>query len=154
MARKKIFDGNGSKLKQGSTVIGGIVRFTTIPGWSKTEIDDTELANTAVETVVLGNLKKYNQVGFDLKFANSGEFSSLEGNKEWTIEFSDGSTLVFWGQLQALGDASAENNSGVTRSCTMTLTNLNESGVETAPVLTISGGPTPSGSAPASGAAA
>lgn len=153
MARKKIFDGNGSKLKQGSTVIGGIVRFTTIPGWTRTEIDDTELANIEVETVVLGNLKKYNQVGFDLKFANSNEFNALEGNKEWTIQFSDGSTLVFWGALQSLGDASAENNSGVIRSCTMTLTNLNASGVETKPTLNIADGPTPSGSAPASGAA-
>lgn len=150
MARKKIFDGNGSTLKQGATLIGGIIRFSTIPGWTKTEIDDTELANTAVETVVLGKLKKYNQLSFDLKFSNSGEFSSLEGNKEWTITFSDGSTLVFWGQLQSLGDASAESNSGVTRSCTMTVTNLNASDVETPPVLTISGG-TPSGSAPASG---
>lgn len=151
MARKKIFDGNGSKLKQGSTVIGGIVRFTTIPGWTRTEIDDTELANTAVETVVLGNLKKYNQLAFDLKFGNSGEISDT--NAEYTIQFSDGSTLVFWGQLQSLGDASAENSSGVTRSCTMTLTNLNASGVETPPVLTIGGGSTPPGAAPASGAA-
>jgi len=152
MSRKKIFDGNGSKLKQGSTVIGGIVRFTTVPGWTRTEIDDTELANTAVETVVLGTLKKYNQLAFDLKFGNSGEIS--DANAEYTIEFSDGSTLVFWGQLQSLGDAAAENSSGVTRSCTMTITNLNASGVETPPVLTISGGSTPSGSAPASGSAA
>ena len=135
MARKNIFDGNGAKLKTGSTTIGGIVRFSTVPGWTRTEIDDTELANTAVETVVLGNLKKYNQLAFDLKFANSGEIS--DSNQEYTIEFSDGSTLVFWGQLQSLGDASVENNSGVTRSCTMTVTNLNASGVETAPVLTI-----------------
>lgn len=147
MSRKKIFDGNGTTLKQGSTLIGGIVRFSAIPGWSKTEIDDSELANSSVETVVLGNLKKYNQLTFDLKFANSGEFSRLEGNLEWTMTFSDGSTLVFWGQLQTLGDASAENNSGVTRSCTMTLTNLNASGVETAPVLTIAtNSPTQSGS--------
>lgn len=135
MARKTIFDGNGAKLKKGSTVIGGIVRFTTVPGWTRTEIDDTELGNTTVETVVLGNLKKYNQLGFDIKFANSGELT--DENAEYTVEFGDGSTLVFWGQLQSLGDASAENNSGVTRSCTMTVTNLNASGVETAPVLTI-----------------
>ena len=151
MARKTIFDGNGAKLKKGSTVLGGIVRFTTVPGWTRTEIDDTELGNSAVETVVLGNLKKYNQVAFDLKFAASGNIS--DENKEYTIEFGDGSKLVFWGQLQSLGDASAESNSGVTRSCAITVTNLNASGAETAPVLTISSGTPGSASAPASGAA-
>lgn len=138
MARHTAIDGNGTKLKLGSTEIGGITEFTTIPGWSKAEIEDTEIGNTSVHTFVLGTLKNYNALAFNLKFANSGELT--EANSEYTLVFTDGSTITFWGRLMQLGDASASNGAAVTRSCQIKLTNLNASGVETAPVATYGGG--------------
>lgn len=149
MARKLIIDGNGTVLKKGSTVIGGITSFSGMPGWSKSEIEDTELSNTSVSTFILGNLKTFGNLAGTIKLDNSDELTS--GNTEYTLEFKNGSKLVFWGDLMELGDATVENNTGVVRPFTIKPTNLNASGVETAPVLTISGGstPTPSGSAPA-----
>lgn len=138
MARHLAIDGNGTTLKSGSTLIGGITEFTTIPGWSRPEIEDTEIGNTTVNTFVLGTLKNYNALAFNLKFANSAEVP--ETNSEYTLTFTDGSTITFWGQLMQLGDASANNGASVTRSCQIKLTNLNASGVETAPVATYGGG--------------
>ncbi len=151
MARKLIIDGNGTVLKKGSTVIGGIISFSGMPGWSKSEIEDTELSNTSVSTFILGNLKTFGNLTGTIKLDNSDELTS--GNTEYTLEFKNGSNLVFWGDLMELGDATVENNNGVVRPFIIKPTNLNGSGVETAPVLTISSG-TPSGSAPASAPAA
>lgn len=135
MGRKKIFDGNGAKLKKGSTVIGGIVKIT-VPGWAKTEIDDSELANEDVKTAILANLKKYNDLVITVKFDNQTEIE--EGNAEYTIEFpGSGGTLVLWLDLKSVGDASIENDSGVTCDLTFLVTNRNATGTETKPVLTL-----------------
>lgn len=144
MARKLIIDGNGTVLKKGSTVIGGIMSFSGIPGWSKSEIEDTELGNTSVSTFILGTLMTFGNLAGTIKLDNSNELTP--GNTEYTLEFKNGSNLVFWGDLMELGDVTVENNTGVTRPFTIKPTNLNASGVETPPVLTISGGGTPSGS--------
>lgn len=147
MARKKAIDGNGTKLKQNGTAIAGIVSFDTIPGWSRTEIEDTEVGNASVQTYILGTLKHFNALAFTAKFANSADIPT--GNVEWVIEFPNGATLTFWGELSQLGDVSASNNSAVQRSCTITLTNLNASGEETAPVAAAGGSSSSSSSASA-----
>ncbi|MBS1372059.1 MAG: hypothetical protein HPZ91_19115 [Lentisphaeria bacterium] len=136
MARKKIFDGNGAKLKKGGTEVGGITKLT-VPGWSKTEIDDTELGNVEVMTAVLGTLKKYNDPTMTVKFSNQAE--ATEGNAKWTIEFPGTGSLVIWMDLKSIGDASFENNTGVTADLTFQVTNLNEAGEVTKPVLTLGG---------------
>lgn len=138
MARKKAIDGNGTKLKQNGTEIAGIVSFDTIPGWSRTEIEDTEVGNTSVQTYILGTLKHYNALAFTAKFANSPDIPT--GNVEWVIEFPNGATLTFWGELSTLGDVTVSNNNAVQRSCSITLTNLNASGEETAPVAVYGSG--------------
>lgn len=133
--RKKIFDGNGCKLKKGDVEIGGITKIT-VPGWSKAEIDDTELRNTEVKTAILAKLKKYNDLVITLKFHNQDEV--LEGNAEYTIEFSGGvGKLVIWMDLKSIGDASVENDNGVSADLTFLVTNMNAEGVETKPVLTL-----------------
>lgn len=133
--RKKIFDGNGCKLKKGDVEIGGITKIT-VPGWSKAEIDDTELGNTEVKTAILAKLKKYNDLVITLKFHNQDEV--LEGNAEYTIEFPGGvGTLVVWMDLKSIGDASVENDNGVSADLTFLVTNMNAEGVETKPVLTL-----------------
>lgn len=133
--RKKIFDGNGCKLKKGDVEIGGITQLT-VPGWSKTEIDDTELGNTEVKTAILATLKKYNDLVITLKFDNQSEV--VEGNAEYTIEFPGGvGKLVIWMDLKSIGDATVANGSGVTADLTFLVTNMNAEGVETKPVLTL-----------------
>lgn len=134
--RKKIFDGNGCKLKKGSVEIGGITKLT-IPGWAKTELNDTELGNADVMTSVLGALKKYNDPTMTIKFSNQTEIT--EGNAEWTIEFPGTGSLVIWMDLKSIGDASFENNAGVTVDLTFQVTNLNDAGAVTKPVLTLGG---------------
>lgn len=135
--RKKIFDGNGAKLLKASTEIGGIVKLN-VPGWAKTEIDDTELSNTAVQTALLGALKKYNDMTITIKFANQDEV--VEGNAEYTIQFPGNvGTMKLWMDLKSVGDASFENNTGVTHDLTFLVTNMNAEGVETKPVLTLGG---------------
>ena len=57
--RKKIIDGTGCVLKKGGTAIGNLTRIT-LPGWAKTEIDDTALDNVDVKTAIPAKLKKYN----------------------------------------------------------------------------------------------
>lgn len=137
MARKKIFDGNGCTLKNGETVIGGIVSIT-VPGWAKTEINDTELANTEVKTAILANLKKYNDLVITVKFDNQTEIK--EGNAEYTITFPGSvGTLRLWMDLKSIGDATVQNDSGVTCDLTFLVTNMNATGVETKPVLTLGG---------------
>lgn len=133
--RKKIFDGNGCKLKKNDVEIGGIIKIT-VPGWSKAEIDDTELGNTEVKTAILAKLKKYNDLVITLKFHNQDEV--LEGNAEYTIEFPGGvGKLVIWMDLKSIGDASVENDNGVSADLTFLVTNMNAKGVETKPVLTL-----------------
>ena len=133
--RKKIFDGNGCKLKKGDVEIGGIIKIT-VPGWSKAEIDDTELGNTEVKTAILAKLKKYNDLVITLKFDNQSEV--VEGNAEYTIEFPGGvGKLVIWMDLKSIGDASVENDNGVSADLTFLVTNMNAEGVETKPVLTL-----------------
>ena len=135
--RKKIFDGNGCKLKKASVEIGGITKLT-VPGWAKTEIDDTELGNVNVQTAIVGNLKKYNDLTITIKFSNQSELT--EGNAEYTIEFpGNAGSLTIWMDLKSVGDASFENNAGVTHDLGFQITNMNAEGVETAPVLTLDG---------------
>ena len=137
MARKKIFDGNGAKLLKGSAAVGGITRIT-VPGWAKTEIDDTELANEEVKTAILANLKKYNDLVITVKFDNQQEIT--EGNAEYTIQFPGNvGTLKLWMDLKSVGDASVENDAGVTCDLTFLVTNMNAEGVETKPVLALGG---------------
>ncbi|MDD3886646.1 MAG: hypothetical protein PHI35_07235 [Victivallaceae bacterium] len=135
MGRKKMFDANGCSLKTGSTVIGGITEMS-IPGWSRQEIDDTELGNVNYTTAVLGNLKTADDFTCVIKLANSGEVSV--GNKEYTITLPDSAgTLVFWADLKQFGATDAKNAQGLTLTLTFKVTNLNAAGVETIPVLTL-----------------
>lgn len=139
MAGKK-FDGNGTKIKGAADFTAGI-NSIGVPGWSKTEIDDSDLSNVDVMTAILATLKKYNAATFNIDFAAAGQLASEEGNQEWTITFPKSKgTLTFWGQIQAVADSSFVNNESPTRDVTITLTNLNATGVETKPVLTISEG--------------
>lgn len=135
--RKKIFDGNGCKLKKASVEIGGITKLL-VPGWGKQEGPDSELANVNVHTDILYHLKKYNNLTITIKFSNQSELT--EGNAEYTIEFPGNvGSLTIWMDLKSVGDASFENDTGVTLDLTFLVTNLNDEGVETAPVLALEG---------------
>ena len=126
--RQIIIDGNGVTVSQGSTAIGNIVSIDNLPGWSKSEIDDTALDNQAVTTYILGNLKTYTNLSITVKL--SGVSSIAEGNSQWTITFpGSAGSLVFWGDLMEQGQPSFQTGQGVTVPLTIKPTNLNTSGV-------------------------
>jgi len=129
----KKFDGNGTLIKFGT---GSDLKVNTItmPGWTKDEIDDTNLGNAAVMTAFLSNLKKYNDMVVN---ADLGE-SITEGNQLVTITFPDSrGTFVCWADLKSIGDVSFANKTSPACDYTLLLTNRNATDVETAPVLTV-----------------
>jgi len=136
MAGSTKIDGNGCKIKFGS---GSdlAVQTITIPGWSKQEIDDTDLGNADVMTAFAAALKKYNNLVVNADFLKGASFT--EGNAECTITFPQSKgTLVCWVDLLSVGDAQFQNGQNPTCDYTFVLTNKNATGVITKPVLTIS----------------
>ena len=135
--RKKIIDGTGCVLKKGGTAIGNLTRIT-LPGWAKTEIDDTALDNVDVKTAIPAKLKKYNNPTVTAKCDAQADIA--EGNAEYTIELPDNvGSLVLWMDILSDGDTSFEPDTGATTEITFLVTNLNDSGAVTKPVLTFSG---------------
>lgn len=132
---KKVISGNGSTFKVGSVAVGAIDKMT-VPGWKKTAIDISDLSNAEVVTQLAGALKTYN----NLVITVNSLAVPAEGNAEMTITFGGNvGTMTFWGDLLEVGDASFERDGKVTRDLTILLTNLNATGEETKPTLTLTG---------------
>lgn len=111
----------------------------TVPGWSKEEIDVTNLNNTDVKTFVLATLKTINDLVLTLEFDPSVYAAVPEGNSEIVITFS-GTTekITFWGDIKELGDVDEETDSQPTFDVNIKITNRDASGTETAPAYAAS----------------
>lgn len=90
MAKSKAL---GTILKQASTVVASITNIS-IPGPVKTEIDVTDFASVAVET--LPGMPDYGEISFNgfFNYADAGQtivradaFDVAAGTKAWTIPF-------------------------------------------------------------------
>lgn len=90
MAKSKAL---GTILKQASTVVASITQIS-IPGPVKTEIDVTDFASVAVET--LPGMPDYGEITFSgfFNYADAGQtivladaFNVAAGTKAWTIPF-------------------------------------------------------------------
>lgn len=113
----------------------------TMPGWSRTMIDITNLGNAAFKTKVVATLKETKEIVLTLEFdpAVYGALSASEDNATTVIDFC-GSTecITLWSAISDISDVSLETDTQPTFDLTLTVTNLNGSSVETGPVYAAS----------------
>jgi len=102
--------------------------------------DTTTMRNTRWRTkapkklVTMGDMEI--SVAYDPAVYENIEQNLLGVNNLITIEFSDGSTLEFWGWLDEFKPNAIVEGAQPTASITIICSNQNDSGVETAPVYT------------------
>jgi len=126
------FEGQGTTFTMAGLTLAP--KKITVPGWSKEEIDVTNLNNTDVKTFILATLRTIANLVLTLEFDASVYGAIPEGNLEVTVTFS-GTTenIVFWCDPQEVGDVEEETDNQPTFDLTLKVTNRNGSGVETAP---------------------
>ena len=108
----------------------------TLGGWSKEELDTTNLTNDEVKTAMLGKLKKYADVVFNLEFDPAVYGQIGEGNKLTKIVIDSVGSFDFWADVKQLGDIEFGIDELPVFDLTLTVTNLNDAGIETKPVFT------------------
>jgi len=127
------FEGQGTTFTMSGLTLNP--KKITVPGWSKEEIDVTNLNNTDVKTFVLATLRTINDIALTLEFDPSVYAAIPEGNTSITITFS-GTTekITFYGDVKEVGDVDEETDNQPTFDVTIKITNRDASGAETAPV--------------------
>jgi hypothetical protein len=130
------FDGHGiTYTRSGLTAK---VKTVKLGGYSKEEIDVTTHSNTAVKTKVLTTLKNYGDISLTLECDPSVYGGTISaGNASTVITFPNSAgSITFWADVKQVGEVTYEQGSSnqVTFELTLTVTNRNGSGVETAPV--------------------
>lgn len=135
MAETVVYDGVGTTIAFATTGVSFGVEKITLPGWARAAIDMTKLSNTSVKTKKAAKLKDYADFSVTVELNPTHAFSStFASNEQITITFPDSlGTLVVWGFVSDMkpGDVSMDAKS--TFDLTITVSNLNDSGVETAP---------------------
>ena len=134
--RKVVIDGAGLTVSAGSGgAIGNITEIVGLPGWAKTEIDDTALDNQSVTSYILSTLRDYTDLSITVKL---GAVASVPTeNCQWTINMpGSAGSLVVWGQLKEQGQPSIRPKEGVFVPLTIKPTNVNTSGAVIAPTYT------------------
>jgi hypothetical protein len=112
----------------------------TIPGYEQSEIDKTKLVNSAVTTADVGTLKKYDPLVFMVAYDATTRETVPSANQVWTVTLpDDAGAYTFWGKRSKVGSVElvrdADQNEQLAYEITITLTNENGSGVETAPAF-------------------
>jgi hypothetical protein len=103
------------------------------------EIDTTTMANTTWRTRYPKALVTLSEASITAAYDPSALttlLSLLNVNASITVTFPDTSTLVFWGWLDEFTPGEAAEGEQPTAECTIIPSNVNASGVETAPVFT------------------
>jgi hypothetical protein len=135
MANVIIYDGVGATISDGTTTLDA--KKIEIPLGSRTAIEVTRLANSAVKTKALSKLREIADFTVTVGM-NTDYLSSLvdEDATQWTITLPDsGGTYSFYGGVSAMSNPSLEADTEPTIDLTFTVTNLN-SGAESAPAHT------------------
>ena len=134
-------DGNGTTIKfttastAGSNIAG--VTEIKIGGVEIDKIEDSDLSNTAWKTYIAGKLKEAQDLTFTVKVKGLGDVPADGVKTMCTVTLPDSAgTYVAWGFCKR-GELSAQNNTDMTCAITFTICNLNDTGVETGPVLTL-----------------
>jgi len=113
-----------------------------LPGWEKSEINRTTLANVAHTTSQLSKLKKWDPLTFMLPYDATKAFSNIPStNQVWTVTFpSAGGAWTFWGTAKKMGKVElivdANQTEQLAFEIEVTITNLNGASAETGPAFT------------------
>ena len=108
----------------------------TLGGWAKEEMDTTNLSNAEVKTAMLGKLKKYADVVFNLEFDPAVYSAVGEGNELTKIVIDGVGSFDFWADIKQLGDIEFGVDELPVFDVTLSVTNLNDAGAETKPIFT------------------
>ncbi len=127
-----IFEGQGFGFTK--TGITGVVKdVPNIPGWDREVFETTRQANTAVKTFMLSALKKYDNIDLVLEFDIAVYKALALGNSLCVIDYMGTPVVSFWGALKKASDMKIDSGKQITIKLEIQITNLNDSGVETAP---------------------
>lgn len=102
-------------------------------------IDQTTMKNTAVTTALPGALISIGDMTQKVAYATEAHdqlMSQMLLNQEITWEWPDGSSHVIWGWIESFEVDEMVINGRPTATITVHASNLNATGVETAPVYT------------------
>ena len=133
--------GNGVTLSQlttsggTATAIGG-VKSITAGGYTIEFVDDTDLSNTSCMTSVSGGLKEYDDVTFTVKVLAASTVAA--GKSQWTVTFGTHGSLSFFGELAGRDGMTIEPKTGIDVQVTVKPTNLDWTGAESEPTLSLS----------------
>ena len=146
------FDGNGTTISFGvggssAAVLKG-VNTITFGGIMVEAIDDTSLDNAAVMTAIPAKLSSASDITANVDASQLNLVPAKGTNCKCTITLPGGyGSYVAWGFVSQIGDITVNNGENPTADVTFKVSNLNASGTETAPVLTIGGSSSSSSSA-------
>lgn len=121
---------DGTKLKQGNTIFARIRALTPMSD-TRQKIDVTSLDNAGVKTFLVSNIAEIGDVTLTIGMKDA--YLLEPGNKEWTIEYPDGSTSKFWGSLLSRTPSQLVVSGEALCDAVIGVTNLNGTEQETAP---------------------
>ena len=131
--RIKVKDAVGVTLQINENTVGGVISISG-GGFTREMLDDTDLSNANWMTKVGASLRSMEDVTVEAKISASG---FVDENCRISLT-APGVTLSFWGQVSNSGSLNLAVNTGITKSITITPTNLDDSGNESAPTVTYS----------------
>ena len=135
MAETVVYDGVGATIAFATTGVSFEVESITPPGWDRPIIDMTLLANTVAKTKKAGKLKDWSTFSVKCQLSPTKAFNStFASNESIVITFPDSlGALTVWGFVSSNkpGEMAADGKGSL--DLTIAVSNLNGSGVETAP---------------------
>jgi len=116
------YEGNGVGYTYSGITLAAIS--IQLPGWSKTEIDATTLANTAVMTTVLAALKEYGSLVITAEW-DPALHVGLSGSNGALVITGLSTSITYYANLQAIDPVDLENGVRPVNRLTFKITNLN-----------------------------
>jgi hypothetical protein len=134
----EIYDGSGSSIAFATTGVSfKVEKFEAGPADKKKEIDVTTLANASVRTKKLSILRELENLSVTIQHDPAKQYATWAANELITISFPSGSgSLAFYGGKMEYKPNELEAQNKTLATVTIMISNLNGSGVETAPVYT------------------
>lgn len=131
-----VFDAQGTTWS-GLSITQDLKTVQLPEAWEKAVKDISSLANSDVKTKKLGSLKDHEPVVLTVEYDPDLDDSYSDSNGQCVITLPDSAgTLTFWGQISGVGAPDGfEVDGDPVQEVTITVTNLNGSDVETAPVF-------------------
>ena len=135
MAETVVYDGVGTTIAFATTGVTFELESLTPPGWERPIIDMTLLANTLVKTKKAGKLKDWGTFSVKCQLSPTKAFNStFATNESIVITFPDSlGALTLWGFVSSPKPGEISEGSKGSLDLTVCVSNLNGSGVETAP---------------------